>query len=378
MLFREKVESPAAAPAPAAGAAVRCADGEPDLRGLGRVLWRKKTLILGVHAVRGRRRLRRRQRDHAALPLRSARCCSKRAKTCSCAPKPTRHGDRATIDPEAVTSQVQVVLSRDLAREVIKKEKLADNPEFDPPSAACRRCARSSACSASAAIPSKMTQGRAHAGGLLRPAQRLRGRQVARDRHRFLVGQSRSCRAQSPTAIAETYLEMQQAAKQDQTRAAGNWLAGEIEKMRTQGGGRGGQGRGVSRAVQSVRRLQQYVAAEPAAHRDQFADRGRARPEGRSGGEGAAVARADPLRQADRILRHRQFRIDAPADRAAHRAALRSSPSSRRRLLDQHPRIKELKAQIAEIDRQIQQRRRAAGAPARKRRQARRRPRWRR
>ncbi len=32
-------------------------------------------------------------------------------------------GDRTTIDPEAVTSQIQLVLSRDLAREVIKTGK---------------------------------------------------------------------------------------------------------------------------------------------------------------------------------------------------------------------------------------------------------------
>src|SRR5580704_1881172 len=37
-----------------------------------------------------------------------------------------------TIDAEAVTSQAQVILSRDLALEVIKKLKLGDLPEFDP------------------------------------------------------------------------------------------------------------------------------------------------------------------------------------------------------------------------------------------------------
>ncbi len=34
--------------------------------------------------------------------------------------------------PEAVTSQVQLVQSRDLAREIISKNKLAERPEFDP------------------------------------------------------------------------------------------------------------------------------------------------------------------------------------------------------------------------------------------------------
>jgi uncharacterized protein involved in exopolysaccharide biosynthesis len=40
--------------------------------------------------------------------------------------------DRQTIDKEAITSQVQLVLSRDLAREVIAKLELGERPEFDP------------------------------------------------------------------------------------------------------------------------------------------------------------------------------------------------------------------------------------------------------
>src|SRR5438309_1694806 len=40
--------------------------------------------------------------------------------------------ERQALDAEAVTSQVQLVLSRDLAREIIKKNKLAERPEFDP------------------------------------------------------------------------------------------------------------------------------------------------------------------------------------------------------------------------------------------------------
>ena len=47
-------------------------------------------------------------------------------------PNGERNEERAALDPEAVTSQVQLVLSRDLARDVIKKNKLAENPEFDP------------------------------------------------------------------------------------------------------------------------------------------------------------------------------------------------------------------------------------------------------
>ena len=38
----------------------------------------------------------------------------------------------APIDEQAVASQVQVVMSRDLAREAIRRLKLVGNPEFDP------------------------------------------------------------------------------------------------------------------------------------------------------------------------------------------------------------------------------------------------------
>jgi succinoglycan biosynthesis transport protein ExoP len=47
-----------------------------------------------------------------------------------------------------VTSQVQLILSRDLAREVIKQLKLAERPEFDP---GLDRPVSGAACSASPA-----------------------------------------------------------------------------------------------------------------------------------------------------------------------------------------------------------------------------------
>src|ERR1700675_3103117 len=47
-------------------------------------------------------------------------------------PNGERNEERTALDAEAVTSQVQLLLSRDLAREVIRKNKLAERPEFDP------------------------------------------------------------------------------------------------------------------------------------------------------------------------------------------------------------------------------------------------------
>src|SRR5690349_5108368 len=47
-------------------------------------------------------------------------------------PNGERNEERTALDQEAVTSQVQLVLSRDLARDIIRKNKLAERPEFDP------------------------------------------------------------------------------------------------------------------------------------------------------------------------------------------------------------------------------------------------------
>ncbi len=49
-----------------------------------------------------------------------------------CVPDADRITTDPTIDQEAVTSQAQIILSRDLAREVINKLKLGERPEFDP------------------------------------------------------------------------------------------------------------------------------------------------------------------------------------------------------------------------------------------------------
>jgi uncharacterized protein involved in exopolysaccharide biosynthesis len=106
-------------------------NGELDMRGLGRVLWQKKAKILAftlmsaaaafvvVNAITPR------YRSESRLLLEVRENVFMRAEA-------DKNGsDRVPIDPEAVTSQTQIVLSRDLAHDVIKKEKLDQNPEFD-------------------------------------------------------------------------------------------------------------------------------------------------------------------------------------------------------------------------------------------------------
>ncbi len=159
-----------------------------------------------------------------------------------------------------MTSQIQVVLSRDLAREVIKKENLADNPEFDP-AIGGRRCAALLGLVGIGRDPSTMSQ-------------EERTLEAFYDRlNVFAIEKSRVIAVDFSSAnpelaarvandVAETYLTMQQTAKQDQTRAAGNWLAGEIDKMRKKVGEAEAKVEEYRAKSNLFVRLQQHVAAE--------------------------------------------------------------------------------------------------------------------
>ena len=240
MFFRKK-SKPAAPPqmaaptpvmrAPVAPAPVMDASGEPDLRGLISAVWRKKVTIIGftllaaagafviVNAITPR------YRSESKLLLESRENVFMRAD----ADKNT--AERGNIDPVAVTSQIQLVTSRDLAREVITKEKLNEMPEFDP-------------------ALGGLSLGRTLLGmfGMARDVSalsrdertleayydRLNVHAIENSRVIAIDFSSASPELASNVAntIADFYLSMQRSAKTDQTRAASSWLAGEIEKMR--------------------------------------------------------------------------------------------------------------------------------------------------
>ncbi len=180
MLFRKKSK---VADAPAAPALVPIAvTGEPDLRGLGRLLWAKKAKILAITLIAAAaafavvNAITPRYRSESRLLLEARENVFLRAEA------DKNGGDRTTIDTEAVTSQIQLVLSRDLAREVIKKEKLADNPEFD---SALRGPSTLKVVLSLFGIgrdPAGMTKEERTLEFVLRPAQCLRGGKIPRHR----------------------------------------------------------------------------------------------------------------------------------------------------------------------------------------------------
>src|SRR6476661_830857 len=105
---------------------------EFDVGALGRSLWRKKLWIVGLTLVA------------AGLAFVAVNLITPRYKSEARAlietreniflrPEAERTNERnATVDQEAVTSQVQLILSRGLALDTIRKLKLAEKPEFDP------------------------------------------------------------------------------------------------------------------------------------------------------------------------------------------------------------------------------------------------------
>ena len=251
-----------------------------------------------------------------------------------------------------MTSQVQLLLSRDLAREVIKKEMLADNQEFDP-STGSLAVLRS--------LLGVIGLGR-DLSTMSRDERTLeayydRLNVYAVEKSRVIVIDFSSANpdlaARIANTIAETYLSMQQVVKQDQTRAAGDWLAGEIEKMRTKvaaseakveayrsGANLFAGSNNTSLPTQQLTEINSQIAAARGQKADLEARARQLRDLMNSSKpfDSADIANSDTMR---RLIEQR----------IAARAQLAEQSTT---LLDQHPRIKELKSQVAEIDRQIQ------------------------
>ena len=345
MLFRKKSKSQAA-PAPAA--APVAFEGEADMAGLGRALWRKKTTILGFTLIAAAaafvvvNAITPRFRSESRLLLESGENVFLRAEA------DKTQADRTAIDPEAVTSQIQLVLSRDLARKVIDAEHLADNPEFDPTGSPLQGLLSLVGIGRDLSTMSREER--------TLDAYYTRLNVYAIEKSRVIVVDFSSANAELAARVAnrvaETYLEMQQTAKQDQTHAAGTWLAGEIEKMRT-------------KVADAEAKVEQYrvkanlfvgsnntslpsqqlteINSQISAARGQKADlEARARQLRDLIRSGTSIDSSD-IANSDTMRRLVEQRI-------ALRAQLAEQSTT---LLPQHPRIKELNAQIAEVDRAI-------------------------
>ena len=327
------------------------ASSEIDLGALGRALWRKKILIIGLTLIAAG--LAFAAVNYITPRYKSeARVLIETRENIFLRPDAERSLERTTtVDQEAVTSQVQLILSRDLAREVIKKLKLADRPEFDPVLAGPSLLRTVLSLTGIIKDPMEMTP---EERVLRSYYARLAAFQVEKSRVIAIEFESQDpeLAAQVANAIAEGYLVLQQAAKQDQTRSAGAWLSSKIDELRArvaEAEGKVEQYRaktnlfvGTNNTMLSNQQLGDYNA-QLAAARAQKAD-----AEGKARLIRSALKAGTPIEFSEIVNSELMRRLTE--QRVTLRGQLAEQSST---LLDQHPRIKELRAQIGDLERQL-------------------------
>jgi uncharacterized protein involved in exopolysaccharide biosynthesis len=134
------------------------------------------------------------------------------------------------FDSEAVQSQVQLIMSRDLAREAIKQIGLVGNPEFDSGAGALNALKKLGVLVGLGAHPAdRSPEDRV----LEKYFDRLLVYPVGRSRIVAVefTSQDPALASKGANAIANAYLELQEAAKQDTARSASSWLSTTIEPM---------------------------------------------------------------------------------------------------------------------------------------------------
>jgi len=261
--------------------------------------------------------------------------------------------DRNAVDQETVTSQAQLIMSRDLAQDVIAKLKLNELPEFDS--------------TLGGVSPVKAVLGML---GIIRnpmsmtPEERVLEAYYDRlnvfpvEKSRVIVidflSEDPELAARVANTIADDYLQLQRKVKQEQAQTAGQVLAGQIETLR-------------KKVVEAESKVEAYRAksglfvgnnnttlsaqqlgdmnTQLAASRAQKAD-----AEAKAQLIREMLKSGQPIEYSDvlnsELIRH------LSEQRVTLRAQLAEQSST---LLDNHPRIKELKAQIADLDGQIKQ-----------------------
>jgi uncharacterized protein involved in exopolysaccharide biosynthesis len=320
---------------------------ELELRILGRAIWYRRWHIIGPAIVLA---LLAFIAVNSITPLyrSEARILIEGRENIYLRPEADKSSERSVVDQEAVTSQVQVILSRDLALRVIRQLKLAERPEFDPVLNGVSITGTLLSLFGFARDPLRMT-----------PEERVLEAYFARlsvspiDRSRVIAvtfeSRDPDTAARVANAVADGYLELQQAAKQEQARSAGQYLLGEIENMRKKVGEaeakvedfRTKSSLFVGRDSGSLASQQlSDVNAQIAVARGQKADAETKARLIREMIESGKPLEASEVLNSDLIRRLSEQRVTLRAQLAEQSATL----------LDFHPRIKELRAQIADLE----------------------------
>src|SRR5712671_1910915 len=347
------IAAPAAKPAAAPKAAPAASDfGDLDLRAIGQALNRKRswiiipTLLAAVLSIAAVNLIAPRYKSEARILIDGRENVFLR-------PNGERNEERNALDAEAVTSQVQLLLSRDLAREIIKKNKLAERPEFDPVLQGLSPLKSVLALVGIGRDPFSLT-----------PEERVldayydRFTAYAVDKSRVVVIEFQSrdpdLAVRVANSIAEGYLVVQQGARQEQAKSAGQWLSGEIDNLRKK------VAEAESRVEDFRSKSSLFVGTNNTTLSNQQMGELNTQLNNARALKSDAESKARLIREmlqtgkpieASEVLNSELTRR-LSEQRVTLRAQLAEQSST---LLDGHPRIKELKAQLADLDRQLRE-----------------------
>src|SRR3982075_217595 len=326
--------------------------GDLDLHALGQALLRKRgwiivpTVLAAVLSIAAVNLVTPRYKSEARILIDGRENVFLR-------PNGERNEERTALDAEAVTSQVQLLLSRDLAREIIKKNKLAERPEFDPVLQGFSPVKSLLALFGIGRDPFSLT-----------PEERVleayfdRYNAYAVDKSRVVVIEFQSLdpelAARVANSIAEGYLVLQQGARQDQAKSAGQWLSGEIDNLRKR------VAEAESRVEDFRSKSSLFVGTNNTTLSNQQMGELNTQLNNARALKSDAESKARLIREmlqsgkpieASEVLNSELTRR-LSEQRVTLRAQLAEQSST---LLDNHPRIKELKAQLSDLDRQLRE-----------------------
>ena len=347
------VQRAMARPAPSALKPVAASEsGDLDLHALGQTLMRKRswiivpTVLALVASLAAVNMVTPRFKSEARILIDGHESVFLR-------PTGERNEDRGALDPEAVTSQVQLVQSRDLAREIIRKNKLAERPEFDPVLQGISPLKSLLALIGIGRDPFSLT-----------PEERVleayydRFTAYAVDKSRVIVIEFQSrdpeLAARVANSIAEGYLVLQQDARQQQAKSAGQWLSGEIESLRKK------VAESESRVEEFRSKSSLFVGTNNTTLSNQQMGEINTQLNNARALKSDAESKARLIKEmlqggrqieASEVLNSELIRR-LSEQRVTLRAQLAEQSST---LLGGHPRIKELRAQLADLDRQLRE-----------------------
>ena len=327
-------------------------DKELDLRALGTSLWRKKWKIivpgliaaglslLAVNAITPRykseARLLVEGRDNIFLRPDAERLSTE---------------NRERPDLEALTSQAQILQSREVALTVIKELRLDQKPEFNP-------------AMGGVSVPSIFLSILGLGKGALNLTieervltnyfERLSVLPVDKSRVILIEFQSSDpeLSARVVNAIVDAYFTVQKANKQEQARGASRWLASEIDKLRP-------------KVIEAENNVENFRAKANLYVGNNNTNLGNQQLTDMTTQLAAARAQKADLDARSRIIRG-MLNSGKPIEASdvtnsdlirrliEQRVTLRSQLAEQSStLLDQHPRIKELRAQVYALNSQI-------------------------